>query len=312
MKRTKLGDKLFNAIVKSDVPAIRTLASGGLDLLQEFDWGHAMHRAMYVNDPTVVAALVQLGVPVDQRNEQGKTPFFEGLHRDRSNSLLALLECGADVNQVSQLEGRTALMMLTREIASTDEEQSTWALDLTKELLIRGASISIRDRYGYCAAEHAVFWGCSDAIIGMLTDQDSRGAFGNTKTIFELTRASRKGDLEEVKSLSDRLQDLNVRDIFGESPLFIACGSGHRAVAEFLLSRGASVDFRNSNNDRTALMIAAGNRRIDIINLLVAAGADVNAQCSDGGRASNYAGSAEVRKLLVGKAWEASTRKARG
>lgn len=306
-RKKKSADALFTAVVQGDLAAVQALASEGLDLLQPFDWGYVMHRAMYANNPAMVEGLVKLGVPVGQRDEAGRTFFFDGLHRDRSRSLLALLDCGADIDQVEPINGRTALMLLARELASDNAQQAEWALELTRELIRRGADRTIRDRYGFDAAAHAVYWRCRSEYVSILEEEKSAGEVDATLRTFEFIRAAGRGDLDQLSELCGLQSDLNAKDVFGKSALFEAASSGHLSVVTFLLSRGALVDLRNASNDMTALMVAAGNRRVDVIQALLAAGADINARCSDGVLVTGYAGSTAVRKLLVAEAWKSRT-----
>ncbi|KAJ6440942.1 Delta(8)-fatty-acid desaturase [Purpureocillium lavendulum] len=64
----------------------------------------------------------------------------------------------------------------------------------------------------------------------------------------------------------------------GKSPLLWAVHSGHDAVVEALIQRGANVDARNTSDGTIALVCAARNGHESSVRLLIDSGADVNAQ----------------------------------
>jgi ankyrin repeat protein len=63
----------------------------------------------------------------------------------------------------------------------------------------------------------------------------------------KLIDASKRGSLEDVKAiLHDRLELINLRDELGATPLHHAAFGGHRAVAQFLVQRGADINAPDS------------------------------------------------------------------
>lgn len=83
----------------------------------------------------------------------------------------------------------------------------------------------------------------------------------------------------------------------GCAPLHIAALNGHKDVVELLLAKGADV---NANKGRTPLHSAAGHK--EIMELLLLHGADVNAKASNGETPLHYAarrGEANLAKLLL-------------
>ncbi len=75
----------------------------------------------------------------------------------------------------------------------------------------------------------------------------------------------------------------NLPDANGTTPLMTACRSGNMPIVNFLLDNGATADQPRSPKGRTALMITcAYYGGITITKLLIAHGADVNATANDG------------------------------
>lgn len=94
--------------------------------------------------------------------------------------------------------------------------------------------------------------------------------------------AAYAGDLPKVKALLATDPSLvNAKNEEGISPLYAAVWSDHEAVVEFLLSKGADVHFRDeaSNEGSTPLHLTAiTSEKKKIAELLIAKGADVNAK----------------------------------
>jgi hypothetical protein len=96
----------------------------------------------------------------------------------------------------------------------------------------------------------------------------------------EIHDAARDGDLAKVKALLKENPALVFsRDRDGETPLHWAAGKGHTDVAELLLSSKAEVDAKDSDGETPlfwAVRMAVRMHRKDMVELLLANGADVN------------------------------------
>jgi ankyrin repeat protein len=100
-----------------------------------------------------------------------------------------------------------------------------------------------------------------------------------------ILRAARSGDAERVRELLATDPSLaNARDKDGSTPLHCAAWKGHLAVAELLLDAGADVNARNQNEhygDTPLHAAAHGNQRA-VAELLIERGADVRAVSCNG------------------------------
>jgi serine/threonine-protein phosphatase 6 regulatory ankyrin repeat subunit A len=76
--------------------------------------------------------------------------------------------------------------------------------------------------------------------------------------------------------------DVNAKDKDGFTPLHHTAWEGHKEVAELLIAAGADVNAKDFTLGRTLLHIAAREGHKEIVELLIAKGADVNAMDKDG------------------------------
>lgn len=120
----------------------------------------------------------------------------------------------------------------------------------------------------------------------------------------KLLKQCEKGNTQQVLALLAEGADVNATDNEGWVPLTTALGMNHQETAEALIKAGANVNElpRNSNFDDTPLMIAAHKGFLRITEMLLAAGADVNATTNNGTTALIYAaatGHADVVQRLI-------------
>ena len=70
---------------------------------------------------------------------------------------------------------------------------------------------------------------------------------------------------------------MNEKDGLALAPLHYAAHAGLIKIVDALLARGAQIGARGEYDDVTPLMLAVSNNQTDVISVLLAAGADVNA-----------------------------------
>lgn len=119
------------------------------------------------------------------------------------------------------------------------------------------------------------------------------------------------GDHEIVQCILDSGADVNQSDHFGRTALGAAAEAGNRAMVEFLMEKGASfkakvktnyIDGRAPDMNLAALYWAARGGQLEIMQLLIDRGADVNEYHNSRpihGAAQN--GNPEVARLLIEK-----------
>jgi hypothetical protein len=91
-----------------------------------------------------------------------------------------------------------------------------------------------------------------------------------------------KDQRDFAQELIERHADVNALNLLdNESPIVIATRAGNARMVALLLSEGAEVNLRN-HYDGTALYVACWYKRYDIIEMLTAAGADLEAEMRQG------------------------------
>jgi uncharacterized protein len=98
----------------------------------------------------------------------------------------------------------------------------------------------------------------------------------------EIHDAAETGDLAKVKTLLNKLPKLvSSKDSSGYTPLHLAAYHCHKDIIELLLANGADVNVKAKNGD-TPLHSAMENSYKDVVELLLTHGADTNAKEKDG------------------------------
>jgi ankyrin repeat protein len=125
----------------------------------------------------------------------------------------------------------------------------------------------------------------------------------STESLFE---AAGNDDLDKVRALLERGADVNAAQGDGMTALHHAARTGNRAMAELLVGAGADLEARTRLGAHTPLHVASASGRAAVVAFLVAAGADVSALTTTGATPLHFAsasGSSDaVAALLSGGA----------
>ncbi|MEB3160884.1 MAG: ankyrin repeat domain-containing protein [Synechocystis sp.] len=114
--------------------------------------------------------------------------------------------------------------------------------------------------------------------------------------------AARQGQWQVVSQGIKTKTAINCRDETGLSPLLYAIGAGQREIVDQLIAAGADVNFDRPPHGITPLMVAAAHHQTAIAKRLIAAGANLDQGNDDGSTAlmiAAYRGDQEMVEILL-------------
>lgn len=147
-------------------------------------------------------------------------------------------------------------------------------VELVKQLLAAGATVSATNRYGIQPLSLACQNGSAGAVDLLLkSGADPNSALPGGETA--LMTASRTGRTGPVKALLKRGAIVDAKERRGQSALMWAAAEGHTEVVELLIRAGADVK-ATLDSGFTPFFFAAREGRRETVRALLRAGVDVN------------------------------------
>jgi ankyrin repeat protein len=226
-----------------------------------------LHEAATIGSAPVVNALLRAGAKADAVYGEGETPLMLAARSGNVESVKLLLEAGADVNAAEAFRGQTALML-----AATENHAA-----VVTALLAAGAQPNTR------SVEYT-FQTLTGGAGGIIHDRPQGG-------ITALMLAARQGAFEAGAALIAGGAELAAEEPqYRFTALQTAVFNGHYAFAKLLIDKGApvndgslyvAIEMRNLakyTNRPNPPESENGISHLDVITLLVAKGADVNAR----------------------------------
>jgi ankyrin repeat protein len=245
-------------------------------------WGgrpQALHVAIETRRRAMFDFLLEAGADVNGRNDDYGhwSPLMLTFHWDQPEMRAALLERGARIGLIeAMLSGDDAAVgarlargaaALPRQVPSQGSllafARTPFAID---RLIALGVSVDQKDRWGATPLEAMSRLGPRGAEL--LRHLQSRGL------AVEAPEFARLGDRATLAALAMR----DAAIVKSDAVMMAAVDCGHHALVAWLLERGASVNARLDTRSRhTALHSAAWNGDLEMVRLLVEAGADSDA-----------------------------------
>lgn len=203
----------------------------------------------------VVQRLIRAGADPNGVPSLGSTPLIVAASVRRVDEARTLIEAGADV-EVKDAEGKTAL-------AVAAERGDVEMIGL---LMGAGADVDARTPGGRTPLLLALR--SVDAVRALLDG----GADANAREKDGQTALMRAKDVAVTRLMLERGADPALADAAGNTALILA---RQPAIAAALIAGGSPIDAQNAEG-RTALMYAAKRRDVELVEPLLAAGADVS------------------------------------
>lgn len=289
------------------------------------DGNTPLHLAVKEGKADLVSRLVAKGADVNARDGKGCTPLFYAKSREVAELLITK---GADVN-AKRKNGSTPLhaqanlghadvaeLLISRGAnVNAKNKSGTTPLHQAKsrevaELLIaKSAKVNAKNDAAWTPLHMAVSRELKDVVELLI----SKGADVHTNSIASGTAihlAARSGNKDIVEMLLNSGVNVNVKDEKGEAPLHAAMTTGNKDLIVLLIAKGADVLIRNKEEETplhaAVAHMVAGNSKIqmDVFDLLLGNGAQVNAQDNGGRTALHWAAhlrDKEIAQWLIAK-----------
>ncbi len=261
-----------------------------------------LQTAIADGDIDEVKKLIEEGADINAKDEIGRAP----LHFVKNKAVAELLIAkGADVNARTK-DGSTLLHTMAwngnKEIVGLLLENGadvnakhnkghtplhfavrTGKKEVVELLLTNGALVNANDEWGYTPLHWANKKDYRDiAELLLINGENKNLLYQKQDSIANLHMADAimKGDLGRVKNFIEEGANVNAQTIIGEPPLSLAAKRGHEDIVQFLIAKGA--DINAIGKDGQTALHEAKNR--NVAELLIANGANVNAKISEDAR----------------------------
>jgi serine/threonine-protein phosphatase 6 regulatory ankyrin repeat subunit B len=310
---------LIEACLNNDIKTVKKLIKSNVDVNEKTKENFtALTVASQYNHVAIVRLLIKAGADVNIVDNKGLTPLIWASQDGYIEVAKLLIENDADIN-FQDANGRTALMW-----ASQDGY-----FELVKYLLDKKAKVNIQNAGGTSALTIASEKGHTE-IAKLLIENKANVNLETKDGLTALISASANGNLEIVKLLLKYDANLEAKSPNTKTnklmtALEFAMESKSFEIVEVLKNAGAKFSFKdddinsilqkqnpetlenfiksgNSVKDFNIYGLAYSNTNLDVIEILLKHGADVNSKSPEKNsplNASTHNGNLEAVKLFV-------------
>ncbi len=278
--------EIFEAIKASDVVKLKTMLDRGLDPNALILGGTVpmLASASHGGKTEVVQLLLQYKANPNLTTSGFYTipPLHSAAEEGHPEIVSMLLKAGANpAARTTTRDGKDEREGYTALISTITERNSN--LEVIK-LLIQASDVNLTAPDGTPPISYAAFNGKYE-IVQLLIAAGADVNLANDRTMTPLMFASiRKDNTAVIKQLLAAKVDVNARSQNGNNALMTAAINGATDAVGLLIESKADVNAKD-NEGHTALMSAARSD-LQMVNLLLAAGADVNVVSSPPGEVS--------------------------
>jgi ankyrin repeat protein len=239
-----------------------------------------------------VRILLRSGADPNVKNRYDQTPLLRAIDNENIDMVKLLVQYKA------RIEDENLCKTLFNDLS-----------EIAIFLLENGANPNAICNDGVRDVFPAINFATKHGRIRIVEELLKKGADPNAKDSRENTpiiEASANGRLDIIKLLMKNGGNLKCSDMYGWTPLITAAQSGHVEIVRMLLDprfiHNVDINSKDDNGHSALVMSENVKNRIEIAELLVSKGADVNSGANDGWTVINYAamtGDIEMVKFLL-------------
>ncbi len=213
-----------------------------------------------------VTQAVTDGADLNKKNPDNQTPLYIAVANKHKPIVEYLLSKGANISEKNGEYGSSAL----------HKACASGALDIAKVLVNAGADVNLKSDEGYTPLSNAVSNNKQITVKYLISNGANIGEKNGKLGVSVLHKACMNGNLEIAKILVDAGADVNFKSDEGFTPLYVAVQKNHISIVEYLLTKGVSIDEKNGKKLSTALSKACSDGLLNIVKMLVNAGANIH------------------------------------
>ena len=282
---------LMAAARAGNVDAVRMLLDSGADPhLRNANGATALSMAALAGSAEIVRMLLDAGADPNLQSNEGDTALMLAASKGSIEVIRSLLDAGADPN-VQNGDGETALAKAVTEMRKArNAERVDWFRTVVTTLLDAGADPHHPNQEGTTVFMTAVQTKDADAVKAMLdagADPDHRYSNGESLLMREIRTNLSPDVFRLLLDATDDMSYVNLQNKEGATALMLAAWQKRGEVLHALIEAGADPNLQN-NKGQTVLMYVAARGDRDILTALLEAGADPTRQDSDGATVVDY------------------------
>ena len=259
----KLNDNisfLSIACMNEQINTVKLLIEKGCDVNEKDHLGKTMlHEMCRTGNIEIIKLLIKNGARLNEQSNTGKTELFYGIEPIKENSIeiiKILLKNGANVNLKDKNEG-TLIHKLAGEQNKEQESKK-----LMRLLIVKGAKIDERDKYGYTPLMNICYFHDNLEMIKLLIKNGANPEKVDKQNKKAINLACANNQTKIVNYLMRYEKDINRQDIKGNTLLHEVCQNQYLKIdeiVELLIEKGIDTKIRNNDNETALEMMKNKN-----------------------------------------------------